>query len=250
VEVAFAGRDAFAPSAVVGVLIALPDDPIELGASIGWAQRARIQADADATTAGTSASPTIMRVRPGATLDLHAPWTLRAGARYLGERFVMELGGDLWLVPERAAAATWAVHGLRVVDRSGVGVDLTEVASRASLRTHGAVRGALDVELIGGFLWATTGYAFAVGGVAGGRQSPTFGDLGGHTVALGLEATAAGVTFSLGWSRTWSVARRDLSVLALDNPFGAGDRAVPIGRYDGSIDQIGILLDAELGSGD
>jgi hypothetical protein len=107
------------------------------------------------------------------------------------------------------------------------------------------VRGALDVELVGGFLWATAGYAFTTGGTSSTRQSITFGDLGGHTAAVGLEGTAGGVTLTLGWSRTWSVAERLPSDLMLDNPFEAGDRQVPIGTYDGSIDQIGILVDVE-----
>ncbi|MDQ3300222.1 MAG: hypothetical protein M3619_26885, partial [Myxococcota bacterium] len=156
-----------------------------------------------------------------------------------------------WLAPQTAATSTWDVSGITVVDRSGVEAGIGSLPSRVSLRTHGAVRGALDVELIGGFLWATTGYAFTVGGVTGPRQSPTFGDLGGHTLAFGLEGTAGGFTLSIGWSRTWSVSERfRTTALALDNPFGAGDQAVPTGRHDGSIDQIGILVDAELDAPD
>jgi hypothetical protein len=172
--------------------------------------------------------------------------TVRAGARYLTDRVVFEVDGDLWILPRSAESTAWRIYGMRIVDPSHLAVDLESVPSRLSLRTHGAIRTAFDVELIGGFLWATAGYAYQVGAVSGQRQSPTFGDLGGHTLAFGLEATTGGFTFSAGWSRTWSTARRPGSVLALDNPFLAGDRALPTGTYDGSIDQLGILMDAEL----
>ena len=78
----------------------------------------------------------------------------------------------------------------------------------------------------------------------------TFGDLGGHTLAFGLEAATGGFTVTAGWSRTWSTTIHPRSELSLDNPFGAGDRALPPGAYDGSIDQLGIMIDAELDAPD
>lgn len=244
IEVSFDAEDWFVPGAMAGVLLAPGDGPLELGASIGWTQTVRV--DADVAASGTPRGPAISKSRASARLHLRQPVALRAGARYLGERFVLELGGDLWIAPEQARAPRWLVRDVSVLDPSGVEVDLIYVPSRISMRTHGAVRGAVDAELIGGFLWATAGYAFSVGAVSADRQSPTFGDLGGHTLALGLEGTAGGFTFTIGWSRTWSVAFRSSSRLELDNPFHAGTAEVPGGVYDGSIDQIGILIDAEL----
>ena len=244
VEVAMTGADPYVPSLVAGVLFAPEEASLELAASIGIS--GRIDLDAEITAFGTQRGPTIERARPLATLELEQPVTLRAGARYLTDRLVFELDGDLWLVPRSAGSASWRVYGMRVVDTSRLAIELEHVPSRISLRTHGAVRAAFDVELVGGFLWATAGYAYAIGAVSGQRQSPTFGDLGGHTLALGLEATTGGFTFTAGWSRTWSAAIRTGSQLALDNPFQAGDRASPSGSYDGSIDQLGILIDAEL----
>ncbi len=248
-EVKLSGRDAFVPSLVAGVLIAPEDSALELGASLGWSQRVQIR-DAGfedlRANVRTPGEPVVVRARPSAALDLRAPWAIRAGARYLSDRFVFELGGDLWAVPRSAEAAAWRVYGVSVVDVSGLEAPLGQVPSRLSQRTHGALRSALDVELISGFLWATTGYAYAIGGVAGARQSPTFGDLGGHTLAFGLEAATGGFTVTAGWSRTWSVTTRPRSELLLDNPFQAGDRTLPPGAYDGSIDQLGIMIDAEL----
>lgn len=246
VETSFAGTDWFVPSATVGVLFAPSEAPLELALSGSWLQTVTIDGDAAATSAETARAPRLVSNSPDAKLRVRQPLTLRAGARYLGDRFVAELGGDLWLAPDAAALTTWQVSGVRVIDPSGVSTELSRVPSRLSLRTHGAVRGALDVELADGFLWATGGYAYQVAAVSERRQSPSFGDLGGHTMALGLEASAGGFTLTFGWSRTWSRTERVTEpVLSLDNPFGAGTTGVAHGTYDGSVDQVGILVDAE-----
>lgn len=246
VEIEFVGHDAFVPSATFGLLLVPLDEPIELGASLAWSADAMI--DASAAALGTADGPRVSTTGSArGTLVLAQPWIARAGARYLGERFVVELGGELAVAPARATDPAWHVEGITIRDPSTVMTDLTRVPSRASMRRrHGAVRGAIDAELVAGFLWATAGYAFAVGSVEAQRQSTSFGDLGGHTLGLGLEGAHGGFTFTIGWSRTWSVARRADSRLGLDNPFGAGDAALPRGTYDGSIDQLGILIDAEL----
>jgi hypothetical protein len=245
-EIELVGRDRLVPSATLGVLVVPVDEPIELGASLAWSADATIEADV--TARGTEGGPSIsITGAPAGSLVLRQPWQARFGARYLGDRYVVELAGELAVAPPSAAAPVWRVEGLAVRDPSRVLVDLTRVPSRASMRRrHGAVRTAIDVELVGGFLWATAGYAFTVGSVEATRQSPSFGDLGGHTLALGLEGAHGGFTFTLGWSRTWSVARREDSGLRHDNPFAAGDAALATGTYDGSIDQLGILIDAEL----
>jgi hypothetical protein len=142
------------------------------------------------------------------------------------------------------------VHGVRVIDSSGALEDLRTIPSRISQKTHAAVHGAVDVELIPGFLWATGGYAFSSLGTSADRLSPSFGDLGGHTLGLGLETTAGGFTVTLGWSRTWSHTMKAPTQLQLDNPFPGGDGPVMSGTYGGSLDQIGILVEAELAPGD
>jgi hypothetical protein len=103
------------------------------------------------------------------------------------------------------------------------------------------------VQLVPGYLWATAGYAYTTANTDAAHRSTTFADLSGHTVGLGLEATAGNFTFTVGWSRTWSVQRPEqISAWTLDNPFkGAGDGEVPSGTFDESIDDVGILVDAE-----
>ncbi|MDB4959033.1 MAG: hypothetical protein JWO36_6602 [Myxococcales bacterium] len=245
VEIGMTADDTFSPSAVAGVLIAPPDTRVELAASIAWARTAHVQGDVAAI--GTMPAVSVQATGASAELDVREPLTLRAGARWLGERWIAEVDGDLWLFPSAAETASWQLHGLRVVDSSGVGVDLHSLPSRLSSRTHGAMRGSLDVELIAGFLWATAGYALTTSGTSTARLSPTFGDLGGHTFAAGLEANGGGVTITLGWARTWSIRRSaPTSSWQLDNPFRAGDAEVPAGNYDGSSDMVGIMIDLEL----
>jgi hypothetical protein len=246
VELQLSGSDDFALSAVAGVMYAPVDTQIELGASVAWAETVHL--DGDAVAVGVPGGPTVRYVAPPRdALDVTQPLTVRAGGRYVGDRVVAELDGDLWLAADGAEATAWQVRGIRVLDSSPLYVDLRGLPSRISQHTHVAMRTAVDVALIPGFLWATAGYAYSTLGTPADRLSPTFADLGGHTLGLGLEGTSGGVTVTLGWSRTWSLATQAPTVLQLDNPFGAGDGPVPLGTYDGSIDQIGVLLEVELG---
>jgi len=228
------------------VLYAPGNTKLELGASVAWSDTVNL----DGTVSALSAPPRGPMVNdtypPRSTLQVRQPLAVRGGGRYVGDRFVAEVDGDLWMVPPSAESAMWWVHGVRVTDSSGVQVDLQGIPSRISQCTHAAVHGAVDVELVPGFLWATGGYAYSSRGTPAERLSPSFGDLGGHTLGLGLETTAGGFTVTVGWSRTWLLSASARSQLQLDNPFAAGDGPVFYGRYGGSFDQIGILVEAEL----
>ncbi len=249
VELALAGTDTFVPSAVAGVLVAPADSRVELAASVGWSAPARARGDVAA--AGTPPNIDVELAGARSTIDIEQPLSVRTGARWLGEQLVVEVGGDLWWFPGRARQTEWELDGITVVDTRMIGVrrdaGLDALPSRLSTRTHGALRAAFDAELIPGFLWATAGYAYTTGGTPRTRLSPTFGDLGGHTAAVGLEASAGGFTVTLGWARTWSV--RDPEPVTRwrhDNPFGSGDGPIATGTFDGSTDMIGVSIDAEL----
>ncbi len=244
VDLILYGDSWVAPSAVAGLLYAPEDSQIELGASVGWATPTDLSGRTLAV--GTVGGPSVGLTSPNGSLTVRSPVSVRAGGRYVGERIVGELEGDLWIATAGSTLVDWDVHGIHVIDPAQVITSLEHVPSRLSQRTHVAARGAIDVELISGFLWATGGYAFSTGSTPANRLSPTFGDLGGHTASVGVEATAGGFTLTLGLSRTWYRATRAPTVLQLDNPFNAGDRAIFNGLYDGSVDQIGFLLEAEL----
>jgi hypothetical protein len=249
-ELSFHG-DGFTPNATAGIFVAPEDTPLELALSATYTKFTRL--DGSVASEGVTSGPTLPLPDDRVSIAVRQPLIARAGARYVGDRIALELGGELFLVDDRAHATSWQLaDGTLVRDaRPANGAEpaatpLASVPSRLSQRTHAAIRGALDVELIAGFLWLTGGYAYDVGGTAGDRLSPTFGDLGGHTFALGVEGTAGGFTYTAGWSRTITRARHDESVWTLDNPFD-GNRAVNGGTYDSSVDQIGVLVDVELG---
>jgi len=247
VELELGGEDALSPSAIVGVLVAPADLPIELGASIGW--NAGMHIEGHAVGFGTDGGPTTANTAATDSIELASPWTFRGGLRYLSSRVVAEANCDLWLAPASAASAIWQVRGLRVVDPSGVAASITDVPSRVSSITHSAMRVSSDVELVDGALWLTAGYAYTTSGTPAARLSPTFGELAGHTFAVGLEAAAGGFTLTFGWARTWYPrGHAEASDLHFDNPFAKGDGSVMAGSYGGSSDQIGIVIDAELGS--
>src|SRR5204863_106400 len=90
-------------------------------------------------------------------------------ARRLGD--TVAVGADLWWFPRRALTTEWQLDGVTVVDTTTLGAtrlaELPTLPSRVSSRTHGALRAALDVELIAGFLWATGGYAYTTAGTSG-----------------------------------------------------------------------------------
>ena len=245
VNLSLSGTDGFSPSAIAGVFVAPPDTRVELAASIGWARTAHL--DGGVVASGSTDVSTRTAPNAAAHLDLQEPITLRTGARYLAQRWIAEIDGDLWIFPSSAASAVWGLDGVTVIDESTATVPIGAMQSRISERTHGALRGSLDLEIVPGFLWATAGYAYTTANTASASRSTTFGDLSGHTGALGIEVLAGGFTVTLGWARTWSVKRPEqISVWTLDNPFRAGDAQVPSGTFDESSDVVGVSIDAEL----
>jgi hypothetical protein len=251
VELAMSATDDFAPAAALGVLVAPEDSRVELALSLAWNAPVRASGHVTATGNPEGALARADLDHASTRVEVEQPISVRTGARWLGDGVIAEVGGDLHWFPERAEETAWRMTGVSITDVTTATapntVRLAELPSRISSRTHGAVRGAIDVELIAGFLWATAGYALTTAGTAGARLSPTFGDLGGHTAALGLEATAGGFTITFGWARTWSLRQpQPVSRWRLDNPFGTGDAPVRPGTYDGSTDMIGLSLDVDV----
>ena len=242
----------YAPTAVAGILVAPPDTRLELAASVAYTGAVTLSGDYSAADPKPGMQPpgvAALYSLPSARLELHQPVTARAGGRWNGEHWIAEVDADLWMYASAAQSATWELSGLAVTDTAnGATAPIATLPSRLSAQTHGAIRGAVDVELVSGFLWATAGYAYTSAGTAGARLSPTFGELAGHTAAAGLEISAGGFTVALGWARTWSIARAvPASAWQHDDPFGVTQPALPAGSYDGSRDLVGISIDAEFG---
>jgi hypothetical protein len=239
--------DPISLSAVAGLLYAPAEAPIEVGASVGWTDVVQL----DGTVRAVGSPDTQIAVTTDAaraTMHVAQPVAVRAGARYVGDRVVAELDGDLWIARPGSESIAWSIRGLSVADGTQPAVEPHRVPSRIAQQSHLALRTAVDVALVPGFLWATAGYAFSTRGTPAARLSPSFGDLGGHTLGLGLETTAGCITVTLGWSRTWSQMTSTPSELRLDSAYPGSDGPVLPGTYDGgSIDQVGVLVAAEIG---
>jgi hypothetical protein len=243
IEVMLDGHDAAVPAVTLSALIAPASAPLEIAVAIGWSDAARIDGRARASSDGTAA----VTARAAARLDIAAPWTARAGVRWLGERWAAELGADLWILPDGVDAPGWRLDGLVATDVTGVTAAIDDLPSRLAQRSHGALRGALDLEVLEGFVWLTGGWAWSGAAVPDDRLSPTFADLGGHTAAVGVEVTAGGFTVAGGWSRSFTASHRTRRGAAVrDNPFDAGTVPSSAGRYDTARDAIGISLELAL----
>jgi hypothetical protein len=243
-DVAVEGDDDLVPGAVFGVFVAPPQLPLELAGSVAWSNQAHVRGGVDAEPqVMTNLAVRTPGAAPVAALDLPADLVIRAGARWLGDRWTAELGFEA-ARPRDDAQPVWRITGVEVVDVLTDQSRPFALTSRFAPRDRYAARAAVDVELLGGFLWVTAGYAWRRAGTADDRLAPTTADLGGHTAAVGLEVVAGGFTATLGWSRTFTAARTvTASALGFDDPFDPITDPTGLGRYDGTRDVIGFSLE-------
>lgn len=232
--------------AAAGALVAPPSLPLELAASVRITSGPRVRGAAAASRIGDEASrppyPALAVDSPRARASLPAVLVARAGARYLGERVIVEVDGDLTAPLDDAG--TWRVTGVRVTDDTGAETGLYTLPVLLDRQLHGAVRVAADVEVVPGFLWLTAGYAYRTRATPLRRTTPAFADLGGHTLAAGAEVYGNGLVLSIGYAHT---APTDRTVTASDlrsiNPFDAGTEPIGLGTYEGGHDAIGAALE-------
>lgn len=245
VAVTVAG-DALVPEVRAGALIAPPSLPVELALSAGYIMSARLRGSADAQVADVPFArqpllddPVSQALRPDILV-------LRAGVRYLGERVLLEAGGDLtaYVGASAGAPVLWRLDGVTLQHNSNARVPLTEMPSLADQRAHGALRAALDVEVAAGFLWLTGGYAYGTGASRLERITPVHAALAGHTLAAGAEVYWSGITLTIGYARTLA---RSVEITATERtwiePFGTGSLPVGQGRYRSAGDLFGAALE-------
>ena len=242
VDATMAGDDGLVPGAVFGAMIAPPSLPLEFAASVSFRNRAHLDGSVSAIV--DAAQLTLAQSGSHADLELAAPTIVRVGARYLADRWTAEVGVDGWIY-DTTAAESWSIGDVLVVDAvNGTTAPLASIASRDTPRNRIAARGAIDVEIIHGLLWLTAGYAYTTPGTSDTTASPTFAQLGGHTVAAGIEASVDGITATLGWSHQWSSTLQQTNpAIGLDNPYGTGDAPTGAGSYTTSMDRVGLSLD-------
>ncbi len=236
-------RDRFVPGFAAGLLIAPPQVPMELALSVETSADAALSGNTSVTRVSGEDFPRPELGFTSSQATLASPTRLRAGLRYLGDRLTVELGGELVLY-RGSATPTWGIGGVIIRDETGRGGELTEVDSLVSQRDHAAVRAAVDVEIVRGFLWLIGGYALRTAATARSRVSPVFGDLGGHTVGVGAETNWQDVTLTIGYARTIAAAVRvDYTTVYSVNPFDAGTRPAALGRYDRAQDLFGASVE-------
>jgi hypothetical protein len=246
VDLSLRATDSFVPLAAAGVLVAPPQLPIEMAAALTWSADAWPDGEASLIAAGDS-SPLIYDSGADAEVRIAGPTVLRTGLRYLGERFIAELAGELVWHREAGKLPDWHLQDLAVEDiQSGRVDDIERVPSLAAVRNHSAVRGAVDVEVVRGLLWLTTGYAFSTAATARAQVSPAFGDTGGHTLAIGAEATWNLMTVTLGYARLIAATRTvggDDTAVDVVNPFDAGTAPAAPGRHGRAHDAVGLAIE-------
>jgi hypothetical protein len=247
-DLTLSARDRMVPFATAGVLIAPPPVPVELGVSLSWSDDAFLDGDAALGRTGDLDFPEPLGQgsAPTAELRLAMPASLRAGARYLGDRFLVEIAADLTWYREAGKVPAWRTAGLAVRDDTGQTEAVGEVPSLVALRDHTSLRGAVDFELVAGLLWLAAGYAHSTGATGRAHLSPAFGDTAGHTLSLGAEGTWNQITFALGIARRFSpsvdVADGDSDV-QMENPFDAGTASAGAGRHSRAHDAVGLTVE-------
>lgn len=229
-----------------GALVAPPSLPVELAASVRVTTGSRVRGTAAASRVGDEASrppfPALAIDAPEARASLPPVLVARAGARYLGERMIVEVNGDLTAPLD--SAGTWRVTGVRITDDTGAVAELDALPLLLDRQTHGAVRVAADVEVVPGFLWLSAGYAYRTRATPLRRTTPAFADLGGHTLAAGAEVYGNGLVLSIGYARTAPTDRTvTTSDLRSTNPFDAGTETIGLGTYEGGHDAVGAALE-------
>ncbi|MEZ4362480.1 MAG: hypothetical protein R3B48_19980 [Kofleriaceae bacterium] len=239
------GVDGFVPSVSASAIYAPTCAPLEVAAGLTAVGGADLRGELRAEP--TSADGPRLTGNPAtASVALPGALVLRSGVRWQAERWAAEVDAQLELTPRRARDLAWSVRGLSLEHRSGAQASLIGLPAQLSLRSSGAARGAVDVEVIRGWLWLVLGAGWSVTRMEEARVTPGFADLGGLTLAGGAEISAGGVTVTLGLSRAWSRSVVvDRSVRRLDNPFGEGDGVTGLGRYRAATDVVGISVEIE-----
>lgn len=239
------GRDRVVPGASAGFLAAPSTAPVELAGSLEVTAGASLRGDASLSRTRDARFPEPRADAPTAALRAPSSLTARAGARYLGARLLVEVGAELTRAGRRAPA--WSLSGLQVAGELGELAPVDGVAAAHAPQNRSAVRGAVDVAVVPGFLWARAGYAYATAAAAELDFHPTYAAPASHTAAFGVEASWERVGVSLGYARHFARAvdvAGGRAVMAI--PHGEDRSGAADGRYRVRGDHVGFNVDVAL----
>lgn len=238
------GDDGLVPGATIGVLIAPPEQPLEIGLSASYRRPATVEGSASLTRTRGVDGPTPDSGAGQASYKLATPIELRAGLRYLGAHFAVEVNAEVGIAAASQSEATWQLTGVRVIDETNQTAALEAVDAFAAPGDWYRVGASFERELIDGFVWLTAGYAYQSAAQRPATLSPGRIDLDRHTLGLGLEAQWAETTVTIGYARTHAPQRTiDDSAVDMVNPFGPGVTSVGNGSYELGVDTIGVLAE-------
>jgi long-subunit fatty acid transport protein len=235
---------AWTPGAAVGVLAAPEDAPLELALSVAWTGDATL-GGAPSLTDSRGADTQTMRFDTAqvastahATLDLPGGLTLRAGARFLAPRVAVELDGELGT--GAAVDPVWRVFGVGLTSSAGPSGTITTAPMGTSLGDARALRAAVDVDVVPGFLTLTAGWAWTRGAVRRGALTPALPSLEAHTLAFGAQTQAGGATVTIGVAHAFGMADSGVGRATVLAPLATGSAPAAAGAYDASTTTVAV----------
>lgn len=242
-------RDLFVPGVIASAFVAPPYLPLEATFGLGVSKGASMSGNVLLLSRPRQGLPppdipeAIVEMGAASSIDLGAPLDLRAGVRYLGERLVAELVGEITFYLGADERETWQVQGVAVRDPT-TRQSLGTVPALITQRAHGAARAAVDFELLPGFLWLTGGYAYASAPVRPRYLAPVQVELASHNLAAGVEVLWGDLAVTVGYAHSLSARVQVLdTAVELVNPFDPGHAPAANGSYQSSSDMFGMNVE-------
>jgi len=238
------GKDRFRPTATVGMLAAPYEWPLELALSITGTTNATIRGPASALHPLRSATPRQLQSSKGSR-QLRPALEARVGARYLSTRFGVEANAE-WRHLWGNAKPSWQLDELAFDDGRGTTAQLESIDALFFEVNSATIRGAVELQIVEGFLWTTAGYRFRYVEKHTARINPAFDDTGGHAAALGIEASVDKATVILGFlhsfesKTTVAPTQTQMNVAA---PFATLNQSATAGQYTRASTTIGLALE-------
>lgn len=240
-----ASGSAWSPALGASAIAAPPDLPLEFAASVLWQPTPTLSGHPRLSSSRNGAIAATVIAAATSAIELPEPLRLRAGARLLAGRVIVELDGELALAA--TAAPAWRITGVEAIDANGVGANLGAVRLGPVLESSFSVRAGLDLELVRGQVALLAGYGFTYRTTSDASLGPALPRSDGHTAAFGVEGRVGDATVTLGVAHTFRPAR---AADSLDNrviaPFGPIGPPASSGRLESSATMVALDVEFEL----
>ncbi|MFH0901291.1 MAG: hypothetical protein V2A73_11745 [Pseudomonadota bacterium] len=248
------GEDRFVPAGSLGILVAPEEVPLELAATVFVSADAVFTGRPELrnsrwTVAERPGIAGVVDSRASAKAYLGQPAIGTVGARFLARRWALELEGSLARIARRVPQ--WTVDGVEIVpaDRASEPRRLEHIPPCTMLRNTYGARGAVEVDLVPGFVVLTAGYSFDRAFTPADWLGPALPSLDAHTVAVGVEMKTEGVAVSLSVARTEHIAAKTplgSGEIVVLSPYGEEGIRAASGHYDGAVTQIAVGVEMEM----